>query len=101
MALFTFSTDPGHGWLLVTPAEMRNLGLTEAHITPCSYTSPERDLIALEEDCDAGTFLDEWKAAHPGEEPTFKEVHHDPNPIRSWPRYGTLEKPFGWEAASA
>lgn len=91
MALFTFSTDPGHGWLLVTPAELAAVGLSEADITPYSYKSPSGDLLALEEDCDAGTFLEAWKKTYPEDTASFAEQHHDPNPIRSWPGFGTAE----------
>ena len=82
---FTFSTDPGHGWLLVTPQELAAVGLTEADISVYSYRSPDGVLFALEEDCDATRFLDAWKAANPGCSPSFDERHHERNEIRNWP----------------
>jgi hypothetical protein len=39
----------------------------------------------LEEDCDAGLFLNAAKAA--GLVIAFKEVHQDPTPIRNYPHY--------------
>lgn len=88
---FIFSSDPGHGWLLVTLEELQDIGLSEADITPYSYRHPESNILALEEDCDAATFLERWKKHHPDATPTFDEKHSDPNPIRDWPRFGTKE----------
>jgi hypothetical protein len=90
---FIVSTDPGHGWLLVAPEDMVAVGLTEADITPYSYRSPD-GVIALEEDCDMGTFLDAWKAKNPGKEPTLVESFAERNPIRNWGDFGT--KPSIW-----
>lgn len=49
-------TDPGHGWLIVTRAQLAAAGLTEADISAYSYQSG--DLIALEEDCDARVYIE-------------------------------------------
>jgi hypothetical protein len=86
---FVFSTDPGHGWLLVAPAELADVGLTEADISSYSYRSPDGGLLALEEDCDAATFIEAWKAKNPGEEISIRESFSERNPIRNWPDFGT------------
>jgi hypothetical protein len=47
--------DSGHGWLEVPARELRAMGM-EGRITPCSYLYEGK--AYLEEDLDAGTFLD-------------------------------------------
>lgn len=89
MTTFTFISDPGHGWLMVSPGQLADVGLTEADITPYSYRNIGTGTLALEEDCDAGTFLDAWKAKNPGDDLSFMEVHEDPCPIRNWPSFGS------------
>ena len=59
---FSFISDPSHGWLIVTPAELRTVGITEDDITPYSYRNVAGELIALEEDYDAHAFLRKWEA---------------------------------------
>jgi len=57
---FVFFSDPGHGWLRVQRAKLQQLGIEEK-ITPYSY---QRGRWAyLEEDCDAGTFIEAMRAA--------------------------------------
>ncbi len=50
-------TDPGHGWLVVTPARLASYGISESMISPYSYQDRDGGKIALEEDCDAGVPL--------------------------------------------
>jgi hypothetical protein len=52
---YVYHQDSGHGWLEVPAREIRAMGL-EGRITPCSYLY--QDKAYLEEDMDAGTFLD-------------------------------------------
>jgi hypothetical protein len=52
---YIYHQDSGHGWLEVPVGEIRAMGL-EKRITPYSYLY--RDKAYLEEDLDAGTFLD-------------------------------------------
>jgi hypothetical protein len=52
---YVFHQDSGHGWLEVPAVEIRAMGLEE-RITPYSYL--HHDMAYLEEDIDAGTFLD-------------------------------------------
>ena len=55
---FHFYSDPGHGWLKVSTAELRELGIADK-ITPYSYING--DSAYLEEDCDCSTFIDAWE----------------------------------------
>jgi hypothetical protein len=52
---YVYHQDSGHGWLEVPAREIKAMGL-EGRITPCSYLY--QDKAYLEEDMDAGTFLD-------------------------------------------
>jgi hypothetical protein len=56
---FTFASDPGHGWLLVTENQLIKAGLTPGHFTPYSFKHVWDDVqvYALEEDVDAGVFI--------------------------------------------
>ncbi len=54
---FIFINDPGHAWLVVPLAEVRASG---ADISDCSYI--RGDTAFLEEDCDAGAFLNTLEA---------------------------------------
>lgn len=82
---FTFVSDADHGWLLVSPADLADVGLTEADITPYSY---QRDgVIGLEEDCDTGTFLQAFTLKH-GDQP---EIIDATGTCRGWARFGSCE----------
>ena len=59
MRTFIFHADAGHGWLQVRRQELTALGIAEK-ITPYSYQ--HLDNVYLEEDLDAGTFLQALKA---------------------------------------
>jgi hypothetical protein len=50
-------TDPGHGWLVVPMEDVHTAGCAE-QITAYSYQSRDGQTAYLEEDCDAGTFID-------------------------------------------
>ena len=52
---FDFFTDPGHGWIKVPKALLKELGIAEK-ITKYSYQRGE--FAYLEEDCDATVFAD-------------------------------------------
>jgi hypothetical protein len=89
---FTLTQDPGHGWMLVTMQELHELGLKESDISPYSYQ--RGPYVALEEDCDMGTFF----AAH-NEKYEFVpliETDEDGAKVRGWASYGT--KRSAWEA---
>jgi hypothetical protein len=52
---FTYLQDPGHGWLIVTRADLAGAGMSPADFSVCSYVSG--DNLALEEDCDMPRFI--------------------------------------------
>ena len=52
-------SDPGHGWMKVTRAELVTLGIAN-QITSCSYQ--REDCVYLEEDCDVALFFTTFKA---------------------------------------
>ena len=89
---FTCATDPSHGWLIVTLADLAAVGLTEADISPYSYRNG--DCAALEEDCDASTFIEAYRAKT-GRTPAFKDRYaQNRSRVRSWASFGT--KKFSW-----
>lgn len=71
---FTFYTDPGHGWLQVSPRDLEDLGLKNTDFSSCSYWSRAGQCFFLEEDCDAPKFLALYKAKHT-ERPIIREVN--------------------------
>ena len=79
-----FITDPGHGWLLVTTGQLAEVGLTPDAFSRFSYR--QGDVLALEEDCDLGVFLEAYTAKFQ-ETPLIHARHLDHDaPVRSWAR---------------
>jgi hypothetical protein len=66
---YTFIEDPGHGWLKVPMMDLMVSGVM-GKITSYSYYT--RDHAYLEEDCDAGTFIDALRSQ--GKTVNFKTV---------------------------
>lgn len=66
--------DPGHGWLKVPMAEVRQAIAAGYHFTFCSYQSPSGRYAYLEEDCDMSEFM---RFKHDGNPEWFKSL--DPN----------------------
>lgn len=64
MTVFLVRNDPGHGWLIVSRAQLASVGLSEADISPYSYADPTSDMIGLEEDMDATAFYHAWIVKH-------------------------------------
>ena len=58
--LFSFHTDPGHGWFEVSVKQFQSLGLCLSQISSFSYCSPDGKTLYLEEDCDAGVFVGKY-----------------------------------------
>jgi hypothetical protein len=52
---FTYLQDTGHGWLIVSRADLAAAGMSPADFSQCSYVCG--DTLALEEDCDMPRFL--------------------------------------------
>jgi len=82
MDKYTFHTDPGHGWLEVTRAELIELGITN-QISQYSYQKGK--LVFLEEDCDTARFLN--AKSEIGQTFSFREVHLENTPIRNYSQY--------------
>lgn len=61
--MFDFYSDPGHGWLEVRLHDLNKLNLKPTDFSGCSYRSGAT--LYLEEDCDAGKFIDAWLKANP------------------------------------
>ena len=78
----TFHTDPGHAWLEVPKAELVGLGI-DKDISPFSYM--KGPTAYLEEDCDAGLFIDKLMEA--GTSFKFYEIHKENTPIRNYASY--------------
>ena len=71
LQVYTFFSDPGHAWLQVPMAIIKQLKLSRM-ITPWSYK--HNGFAYLEEDSDAGKFLDAWcQATNKTKEVFFKE----------------------------
>lgn len=70
----TFHADPSHGWLEVDFADLDALHIT-AQVSRYSYHSGTRAF--LEEDCDAGLYLDAAKANGWVVNITEKYTNHD------------------------
>jgi hypothetical protein len=83
----TFYEDPGHGWLQVPKQLIHFLALGD-QISTCSYQ--DHDYVYLEEDLDAGIFLN--AAANLGIKYKIYEVHQEATPIRNMASYEPLRK---------
>ena len=78
-----FYSDPGHGWLKTTRAELKKYGI-EDKIS--SYSYQRGDNVYLEEDCDAGVYIKALKDS--GFEVQFRENCTDRrSKIRSYDSY--------------
>lgn len=81
---FNFWNDPGHGWLQVSDADLRALGLTRADFSKYSYA--RNDQVYLEEDCDASKFIGRYVERN-RITPKFASRHSNRDSfIRSLPR---------------
>jgi len=85
MNTFNFHSDAGHGWLEVPYKMVSALGIANK-ISRYSYISLSGATVYLEEDCDAGLFIDAMRAAN---KPfTFNEImDSDYSHIRNLPSY--------------
>lgn len=80
--MYKFISDPGHGWLEVTRAELEALGLIEK-ISRYSYQRGA--LVYLEEDCDAPLFVEAKEAR--GEPLEVRDEHQENTFIRNLPNF--------------
>lgn len=79
---YKFYSDSGHGWLAVKRKELVDLGIIDK-ISAYSY---QRGLtVYLEEDCDAGLFINASKWTKTDFSDKIIEKYHDGySPIRSY-----------------
>jgi hypothetical protein len=75
-ATFIKHSDPGHGWLEVTPSDLKEVGLALSDISGYSYKNRRGTRFFLEEDCDLSTFFKAYKAKT-GAYPTTVESYDD------------------------
>ena len=75
-ATFIKHDDPGHGWMEVTPADLKSVGLALSDISGYSYKNRRGTRLFLEEDCDLDTFFNAYKVKH-GAYPTYVESYDD------------------------
>ncbi len=59
MRKYTWYSDPGHEWLAVPMADIRELGVTDK-VSAYSYISADGKTAYLEGDCDAGVVLNRF-----------------------------------------
>ena len=72
--VYTFHSDPCHGWVEVTLADLNQVGLSLRDISGFSYRKGNR--LFLEEDCDYGRFYEAHKATY-GHAPLTRDVYTD------------------------
>ena len=71
---FTKHNDPGHGWLEVSPSDLKAVGLALSDISGYSYKNRRGTRLFLEEDCDASLFFKAYKEKH-GAYPSYVYEH--------------------------
>lgn len=87
---FTFHTDPGHGWLEVSAADLAGTGLAASSFSAYSYIL--RGVLYLEEDCDAPLFIDAWKKLHGPDSFSHVENYKEHTPIRNYPSNNPINR---------
>ena len=75
----TFYADPGHGWLEVDRSDLDALGIIDK-VSRYSYSKGEK--AYLEEDCDAGLFIETAKGN--GWTINIQEIYQENTPIRNY-----------------
>lgn len=83
---YMFYSDPGHGWLRVKMQEIIDLGI-QHKITIYSYVSANGKYAYLEEDCDAGTFIEAKYGKNPPKEAFGESRSSKYSRIRNLPGY--------------
>jgi len=81
---FVFIEDPGHAWLPVKRSLLSELGVA-GDISRYSYQ--DGGMVYLEEDRDAGVFLEAWKQANPEQHTHFSSEYVENTHIRGLQRY--------------
>lgn len=84
----TVYTDPGHGWVKVKFSELLKYGIAYK-VSRASYV--RGDYVYLEEDCDAGLYIEALKAAGYTVSQNIKWTNRS-SKIRNYMRYSTIIK---------
>ena len=90
MTRFVYYQDPGHGWVEVSLAILIDLGIA-SQVSHYSYVDDTHTyindpLVYLEEDCDAGLFIEAFQKKH-GSQPDLYSMYQENIFIRKLPRY--------------
>lgn len=85
MKTFDFISDPGHGWIKVPHRLLAELEIADK-ISNYSYS--RADYAYLEEDMDAATFFNAYRARH-GYDPKIRERNcpHNYSRVRNYATY--------------
>lgn len=67
---YTYYSDPGHGWLQVSAAECRALGI---YHDISQFSKISNDFVYLEEDCDFALWRAAWRSLAPRFDPNIRE----------------------------
>jgi hypothetical protein len=77
--IYVFHSDAGHGWIAVKRRELVELGIIDK-ISSCSYQKGKT--VYLEEDCDAGLFIQAMNDK--GTPFQYRESYVEYSPIRRY-----------------
>lgn len=77
-----FHSDPGHGWLAVKLKELKDFDITDK-VSSFSYVKGKS--VYLEEDCDAGLYIEAMKEK--GVIVKTRESYREYTPIRNYESY--------------
>jgi hypothetical protein len=82
--IFTFHADNGHAWLRVTSSEALDVGLVAKSFSRYSYVKGND--FYLEEDCDAGLFMNAYQRKYGTLPELHCENYNGSSPIRNYRR---------------
>jgi len=87
-----FISDDGHGWGIVSAEQIKAARMTPEDFSSFSYETPNREIFALEEDCDFPKYLNKLDSMGIKYEITDRHVDyaHRDNP-RSWHRISRMQ----------
>lgn len=86
MATFKAYADSGHAWVAVKRSLLSELGVLDK-ISRFSYQSKTGQTIYLEEDCDAGLFVNAYKEKYNTAPRFVEQFTNSRSPIRSYPQF--------------
>ena len=87
-----FISDNSHGWGIVSAEQIKAARMTPEDFSAFSYETPNREIFALEEDCDFPKYLNRLESMGIKYEITDRHVDyaHRDNP-RSWNRISWMQ----------